>query len=136
MTTSDDGLTAKRSHSVRAGDDSPIGTTKGIKKATQDQLQPIISEDELSVCKSEGSPPKKAKKNKTKIVSKIAAQKPIIKKSNQPIIAVQTEEEDSLSEGANTVEEMPKKRTLHSLYNDLKKPVVAEPEDLLLEAEE
>jgi len=46
-------------------------------------------------------------------------------------------EEDSLSaDGASQEDQMPKKRTLNSMYLDLKKPVVAEAEDLLLEAEE
>ena len=46
-------------------------------------------------------------------------------------------DEDSLSADQVSQEvEIPKKRTLNSLFAELKKPVVAQPEDLLLEAEE
>jgi hypothetical protein len=74
-------MPSKRSKSVRAGDDSPI-TTKAKKKEAN-QLA-IISEDELSVCKSEGSPPKKStlakkKKDKARVT---AGRQPVFKKSN------------------------------------------------------
>ena len=57
-TTSDEGNSNnfKRSKSLKTGECSPVGRAG---KNRQKELQPIISEEELSPCKSEGSPPRK-----------------------------------------------------------------------------